>query len=95
MKLLILLLQIFYFQAGNCRGPVFQNIVYALRGYNVRTGNPFANFADPGFATQIFVATKRDRHGHLVLQDGITSSGLSNCHRSMRSKAFSTLKTFR
>lgn len=73
----------------------FDNMVYALRGYNIRSGNPIHSEGDPGFGAQIFVPTMRHKDGSMELETGITASELSYCERSVTSKSFTTIDSYR
>lgn len=73
----------------------FDNMVSALRGYNIKTGDPLHNMGDPGFANQIFVPTKINAMGKFELDSGITASRLEICEKLMKSKSFSNTESYR
>ena len=73
----------------------FDNMVSALRGYNLRKGNPIQNSGDPGFLNQIFLPTKINSDRRVELETGITASELSYCQRSLKTRSFTTAKSYR
>lgn len=73
----------------------YENMVSALRGYNLRQGNPLDKNFDPGFKNQIFVPTVLNKEEKTIsLASGITASDLSNCKRKTKSNAFSNFDSY-
>ena len=73
----------------------FDNMISALRGYNLRKGNPIQDSGDPGFLNQIFLPTKINSDRRVELETGITASELSYCRRSLKTSSFTTVDSYR
>ena len=73
----------------------FDNIEYALRGYNVRDGNPLAKF-DNGYQNRIFLKEKVfDQKDDFARFKGITTVEDVRCERSLSQSSFTTTNSFR
>ena len=85
-----------------CTGPEcdpnwtpFPNMVYALRGYNIRRGDPMKKSGDVGFKNQIFLPSKVNSNNRVELEEGITAVDLTFCQRTLTTKCFSNSNEYR
>ena len=79
----------------NCCKTV-TNVSVDMNNFTFIQGNPFDESGDPGFVSQIFVPTVLNQQtATYSLSAGITAVDLNYCKRSMKSKSFTNIKSYR